>query len=116
METTVIKRWENGKNNLRNYLDTHPIAGNCESYVDLVRVLISECLNYVDDCTPLFSSDFECIDDGSYQGTNVFILHYDTYQPSIEEYFVFDNEYGSCSGCDTLLGMEIMTTPQRRIW
>ena len=106
METAIIERWENGKENLRNYLATHPIKGNCQSYKELVKVLIEECLNY-DGCDffNYFSSEFECIDDGDYQGTQIFVLHYDTYQPSATEYFVFDNSYGSCSGCDTLLGI-----------
>lgn len=105
METTIIKRWENGKENLRNYLATHPIEGNCDSYEALVKVLISECLNYTDDSVPLFSSDIECIDDGHYQGTQIFVLHYETYQPSATDYFIFDNYYGSCKGCDILLSI-----------
>lgn len=104
MEKEIIKRWECGKDNLQKYLSTHKIEGNCESYKDLVRVLIVECLNYPPDCAK-FSTDFVCVDDGHYQGTQLFILHYDLYQPDIEEYFMFDNDYGSCSGCDTLLSI-----------
>lgn len=104
METAIIERWENSKENLRNYLATHPIKGNCQSYKELVKVLIEECLNY-DGCYPLFSTKFECIDDGDYQGTQIFVLNYATYQPSATDYFIFDNSYGSCSGCDTLLSI-----------
>lgn len=43
------------------------------------------------------------IDD--YQGTQVFILHRDQYQPSVEDYVYTNTYYGSCSGCDTLLSI-----------
>jgi hypothetical protein len=103
MEKEIIERWERGKENLRNYLSTHSIWDNCSSYNELVYVLIKECLNYSID--EVFSTKFTCIDDGDYQGTQLFILHYDTYQPNANDYYIFDNEYGSCSGCDTLLGI-----------
>jgi hypothetical protein len=103
MEKEIIERWERGKENLRNYLSTHSIWDNCSSYNELVYVLIKECLNYSTD--EGFSTKFTCIDDGDYQGTQLFILHYDTYQPNANDYYIFDNEYGSCSGCDTLLGI-----------
>lgn len=45
------------------------------------------------------------IDDGDYQGTEIFILHKDVYQPDIEDYVYTNTHYGSCSGCDTLMGI-----------
>jgi hypothetical protein len=39
------------------------------------------------------------IDDGHYQGTRVFLIPADQYQPST--YFVCKISYGSCSYCDT---------------
>lgn len=103
MEKEIIESWERGKENLRDYLSTHSIWDNCSSYNELVNVLIKECLNYSTDRK--FSTKFTCIDDGGYQGTQLFILHYDTCQPDVSHYYIFDNEYGSCSGCDTLLGI-----------
>lgn len=40
------------------------------------------------------------IDDGDYQGTLVFVIGADGYQPST--YWYTDVSYGSCSGCDAL--------------
>jgi hypothetical protein len=40
------------------------------------------------------------IDDGEYQGTLLFLIAEDAYQPS--EYYYVMVSYGSCSGCDTL--------------
>lgn len=105
METAIIERWENGKENLRNYLATHPIRNNCDSYESLVKVLINECLNYECSYHFPFSNEFECIDDNEYMGTQIFVLHYHSQYIPTEDYFIFDNEYGSCSGCDTLLGI-----------
>ena len=45
------------------------------------------------------------IDDGNYQGTQIFIIPTNTYQPSVEDYVYTNTYYGSCSGCDTLQGI-----------
>ena len=45
------------------------------------------------------------IDDGDYQGTLLYLIPFATYQPSSHEYLMTAVEYGSCSGCDTLLGI-----------
>lgn len=45
------------------------------------------------------------IDDGNYQGTLLFIIPKDMYQPSADEYVITTVSYGSCSGCDTLLNI-----------
>lgn len=46
------------------------------------------------------------IDDGDYQGTQIFIMPLDTYQPSVEKYVYTNTYYGSCSGCDTLQAIQ----------
>ena len=46
------------------------------------------------------------IDNGDYQGTQIFILPLNVYQPSEDEYVVTNTYYGSCSGCDTLLRIQ----------
>ena len=45
------------------------------------------------------------IDDGDYQGTQIFIIPTDTYQPTVGDYVMTYAFYGSCSACDTLLGI-----------
>ncbi len=45
------------------------------------------------------------IDDSDYQGTQIFIIPKDVYQPKIGDYVMTNNYYGSCSGCDTLKGI-----------
>lgn len=46
------------------------------------------------------------IDNGDYQGTILFMIPLDTYQPSANEYLLTFTYYGSCSGCDTLLSIQ----------
>jgi len=41
-----------------------------------------------------------CIDHGHYQGTQLFIIAENSYQPN--EFWYVKVDYGSCSGCDTL--------------
>mgnify|MGYP003662132865 CR=1 FL=1 len=42
------------------------------------------------------------INDGDYQGTQIFMIPTTSYQPDIDDYYFTENYYGSCSGCDTL--------------
>lgn len=44
-------------------------------------------------------NNIHVIDDGDYQGTLVFIIPKNGYQPS--DYWCVKVDYGSCSGCDT---------------
>lgn len=55
--------------------------------------------------TNLIQKNILEIDDGDYQGTEIFILHKNVYQPYIEDYVYTSTYYGSCSGCDTLMGI-----------
>lgn len=49
------------------------------------------------------SGNVHCIDDGSYQGTLVYVIPEAGYQPS--RYWYCRIAYGSCSACDTLDGI-----------
>lgn len=103
MDSDIIKRWEKNKQHLSEYLQNNPHQ-NYE-YMDLIKILVNECLNY-DIKNDTFSNDINVIDHGDYQGTQIFILHKDDYQPSIRDYYYTHNEYGSCSGCDALLAIQ----------
>lgn len=46
------------------------------------------------------------IDNGDYQGTQIFLIPMETYQPSVEDYVYTNTYYGSCSGCDTLQAIQ----------
>lgn len=70
------------------------------SYEAIVKVAVE---NVVDDATTYGQPDprvIHCINDGDYQGTLLFLIPDNTYQPS--NYWYVRVYYGSCSGCDTL--------------
>ena len=46
------------------------------------------------------------MDNGDYQGTLLFLIPCDTYQPSEYEYLLTYVGYGSCSGCDALMSIQ----------
>lgn len=105
MDKEIIERWEKGKENLREWFKMTP-QSEYDSYSKVVSALIKNCLNYGDlsDDEEL-SEDFDVSDHGNWQGTQIFLLHKDVYQPDTSNYYIFDNYYGSCSVCDTLLSI-----------
>lgn len=67
------------------------------NYEDIVRVTIEAVHNGYGTPDP---KAIHLIDDGDYQGTLLFVIAEDTYQP--HDYWYVKVWYGSCSGCDTL--------------
>ena len=103
MEKHFMNLWEKNKNKLEDYFKTHDQREYSE-YKNIVEKIIELIIN---------DEEFEyyetyniermtVIDDGSYQGTEIFMIPRDTYQPYAEDYIFTHNYYGSCSGCDTL--------------
>mgnify|MGYP001560150875 CR=1 FL=1 len=98
MITEFVKRFEDNTDKLRTvFSEKHQ-----ENYADIVKAVVS--ILHVD------SDDYEepnphpekihTIDDGNYQGTLLYIIPSNEYQP--DRYFYVFVGYGSCSGCDTL--------------
>lgn len=106
MITEFVKAWNDRKDKLRRYLGTHK-QSEYDNYTELVRLLFDIVINpsYQDDYNKWNLSRIHVIDDGDYQGTLLFIIPRDRYQPNQFEYVVIFHEYGSCSGCDTLQGI-----------
>lgn len=69
------------------------------SYTELVRMVV-EALAEGSEYGGMDASKIHQIDDGDYQGTLLFVIPENTYQPST--YWAVKVYYGSCSGCDTL--------------
>lgn len=71
-----------------------------ESYSDIVKNLAKLILrdNFSDE-------RFMEIDWGDYQGTKIYIFASGVYQPDEDDTYIVSNYYGSCSGCDQLLGI-----------
>ena len=100
MEIELVKLWDANKHLLKKWLtENHP-----NNYKHLVEKLFELVINDtdVDNYTNYDISNMTVIDDGEYQGTQIFIIPQKTYQPSRKDYLITDTCYGSCSGCDTL--------------
>lgn len=94
-----VQAWDARKDNLARWF--RGTKQEDLSYEVILRAIIDEVLN------PFLeikwdSSKIHTIDDGDYQGCQLFVVPRDTYQPSPYEYIITYQDYGSCSGCDLL--------------
>lgn len=100
-----VERWDKYKGDLEKYF-RNTRQEKYSDYEDIVKALFKEVINKEEIDGYEFDLDkMTIIDDGDYQGTRIFIIPLDTYQPSVEEYVITNTYYGSCSGCDTLLAI-----------
>lgn len=70
-----------------------------DEYMDVVRAVIT-AISGEDSWGKPDPSRIHQIDDGNYQGTLLFVIAANGYQPN--DYWFVKVDYGSCSGCDTL--------------
>lgn len=101
-----VEKWDKYKGNLENYF-RNTRQEEYQDYKDIVKALFENVINKdeTDFWNKFNLEEMTLIDDGDYQGTQIFIIPLDTYQPDINNYVVTNTYYGSCSGCDTLLGI-----------
>lgn len=107
--TRIMKDcWDANKDKLRDLLAERTDLNRCE-YNDLVKLTFDTIYNADTDVSDYPKLDLEkitIIDDGDYQGTLLFLIPFDTYQPSEYEYIMTFIGYGSCSCCDALQGVQ----------
>lgn len=95
MIQTFVKAWDERGTAFRDKFKTaHP-----EDYKAIVRAVI-EVLSKVYEYGSPDPERIHTINDGDYQGTLVFVVGAEGYQP--DRYWAVKVSYGSCSGCDTL--------------
>lgn len=101
-----VEKWNRYKENLENYF-RNTKQEEYQDYKDIVKALFKNVINQGETYhwNKFNIEEMTLIDDGDYQGTQIFIIPLDTYQPNIEDYVVTNTYYGSCSGCDTLLAI-----------
>lgn len=102
----IIKQWDKNKDSLRKYLEDAKYE-DVNTYEKLVKLVITHIINKDNDMygETIKLSNLKEIDYGDYQGTLIYVFPADTYQPSANDTFYTSVYYGSCSGCDTLLGI-----------
>lgn len=77
-----------------DFKNNHP-----NGYEDIVKKVVSMISRNDDGYYTMDVNRIHVIDDGDYQGTLLFIIASDDYQPY--KYWSIKVSYGSCSGCDT---------------
>lgn len=106
-----LNKWEQNKKRLEAVLRERTDLNEC-GYSELVKLVVREVLNDGKDeqefCGDYFwdAEDITVVDNGDYQGTLMFLIPTCDYQPSEYEYLLTFVNYGSCSGCDTLLAIQ----------
>lgn len=106
--TRIMKEcWDANKDKLRAVLAERTDL-NTWQYEDLVKLTFETIYNTAatDFDYKLSLEHITVVDDGDYQGTLVFLIPFDTYQPSEHQYIMTYIGYGSCSCCDALQGVQ----------
>lgn len=98
----VIKQWDENKHKLEEYFRTTKQEEYSGSYKSILQKIIQLVVTEKDEYNKYDATKITVVDDGHYQGTQIFLIPTDTYQPSVEDYLITHTYYGSCSGCDTL--------------
>ena len=93
-----VKQWEERKHLLEEWLTNNMPSSYEDIYKKLFGLVVTEPLDGYQEWD---WNRYQCIDDGDYQGTQIFILCDSSYQPSLTCYIFTEVDYGSCSGCDT---------------
>lgn len=90
-------KWNLNKDKLRKSLSENRNLNNCDySY------LVEKTIDIILEGEEWNTKEISVIDNGDYQGTLLFVIPKETYQPGAHEYLITYVEYGSCSVCDTL--------------
>jgi hypothetical protein len=100
----MADKWRKNKNKLEKELKSRNMVYN---YKDLVKITFDCIFN---DEGNDYGKDLDIeniteIDDGEYQGTLLYLIPFNKYQPSEYDYLMTYVNYGSCSVCDTLLSI-----------
>ena len=94
MIEAIVKKWDANKHKLEEYFATT----KQEEYRDyktivvkLFELVITEIENEWSSTDGFDINKMTVIDDGDYQGTTIYIIPKDTYQPSVNDYVITDN-------------------------
>lgn len=96
------EKWARNKKQLEAAMVSNKRINSLQ-YDDFVQMVVEHILNpgcY--DYERWDAKNITEIDNGDCQGTLLYLIPRDTYQPSERDYLMTYAGYGSCSGCDTL--------------
>ena len=105
----AVEKWYKYKKDLENYFQSHKQSDYAEEYYDFLKITLLTIFPEVDNCYNNITKHTLCVDDiqaidfGNYSGTLIFVFHLPVYNPDLTETFYTTVDYGSCTGCDTLM-------------
>ena len=99
------EQWMKNEGKLKEALLHREDLNYC-SYETLVKLVVDYILNDEEQDENWDSKNITVIDNGDYQGTELYLIPRNTYQPAEYDYLMTYVGYGSCSGCDTLQSIQ----------
>lgn len=101
----IVSQWDENEKALRETLSKMDLS--TVEYKDLVRIAFDVVYNrHLVELDALDTDHITEIDNGDYQGTLLYLIPFDCYQPGEYEYLMTYVGYGSCSVCDTLQALQ----------
>jgi hypothetical protein len=104
-----VKQWEERKHLIEQWLTKNEPNSYQDIYETLFRLVVTEPQKINPQLTNYNEwnwNRFVKIDDGEYQGNEIYILCSNVYQPELNDYIFTSIAYGSCSGCDTFQAIQ----------
>lgn len=96
----IVKAWDENKKELEDWFANNKMNYD---YIIIFKKVVELVINpSLESYEKLDLDRLTVIDDGDYQGTQIFIIPEKGYQPCFTDYYYANNYYGSCSGCDAL--------------
>lgn len=89
----IIQKWEQNKGKLQEWFKATPQSEL--DYLIIVKALFTHVIDGYN------TDEISVIDDCEVQGTQIFLIHEDTYSPDYDNYLITHTYYGR-TGCDTL--------------
>ena len=100
-----FEKWDKNKEKLRENLINDSSIASC-NYFHLLEKVVTFILNDGENNKEWFEDSITEINNGDYQGTLLFLIPKFTEQPEEYQYLMTFVNYGSCSGCDTLMSLQ----------
>jgi hypothetical protein len=113
MILNYVKQWEERKHLLEQWLNENE-PNSYESIYEMLFNLVVTKPND-DEYSEWDWGRFVKIDDGTFQGNEIYILCSNEYQPSLTDYIFTSVAYGSCSVCDTFQSIEMLQDKAERV-
>ena len=113
MILNYVKQWDERKHLLEQWLNENE-PNSYESIYEMLFNLVVTKPND-DEYSEWDWGRFVKIDDGTFQGNEIYILCSNEYQPSLTDYIFTSVAYGSCSVCDTFQSIEMLEDKEERV-